>query len=92
MGKMRTYDPSTPRIITSSISPVVFSELKKANYELSVAIAYVKNHLSDFVQVAFLEDQEAQNEFAWQTENFKHRFTAVPNSFLKTSRRLIIRS
>jgi hypothetical protein len=35
---------------------------------------FLKQHLSDFDQVAFFDAQEAQNVFAWVFDNLKHRF------------------
>jgi hypothetical protein len=39
-----------------------------------VPIAYLKHHLSDFVQVAFFDSQDAENEYALPFDTFKHRF------------------
>jgi hypothetical protein len=43
--------------------------------------AYLKHYLRDFVQVAFLGAQNAENEFAYPFDTFKHRF----NDFNKTA-------
>jgi hypothetical protein len=44
------------------------------DYEFSGTFAYLKHHLRNFVQVAFCETQDAENEFEWTLEILKHRF------------------
>jgi hypothetical protein len=39
-----------------------------------MAIRLLKNHLSDFVHVAFFDAQNADNEFTWPFETLKHLF------------------
>jgi hypothetical protein len=34
----------------------------------------MKHHFRDLVQVAFLDAQDAENEFAWPFITWKHRF------------------
>jgi hypothetical protein len=36
--------------------------------------AYFKHHFRDFVQVAFLDAQDAENDFALPFDTLKHRF------------------
>jgi hypothetical protein len=45
-----------------------------ADYEFSGPFAYLKHHLGVFLQVAFFDAQDAENEFAWTFVTFKHRF------------------
>jgi hypothetical protein len=49
--------------------------VQKGNYVISGSFDIVKNHLSKFVQFAFLDAQYAENEFAWLSTPFKHRFS-----------------
>jgi hypothetical protein len=39
-----------------------------------VPFASLKHHLSEFVQVAFFDAQDAENDFAWPFDTLKHRF------------------
>jgi hypothetical protein len=39
-----------------------------------VPFAYSKHQLSESVQVAFLDAQDAENELAWPFDSVKHRF------------------
>jgi hypothetical protein len=39
-----------------------------------VTFAYLKFHLSEFVQGTFIDAQDAENEFAWPFDPLKHRF------------------
>jgi hypothetical protein len=43
---------------------VAFYNVQKATYESSGPFAYVKHHFRDFVQVPFLNANDAENEFA----------------------------
>jgi hypothetical protein len=43
----------------------LFDDVQKADYEFSGPFAYLKHHLSNFVQVAFFNAQDAENEVAW---------------------------
>jgi hypothetical protein len=36
--------------------------------------AYLKLHLSNFVQDDFFDAQDTENDLAWPFENFKHSF------------------
>jgi hypothetical protein len=51
-----------------------FFFVQKTDYDFSGPFAYLRNHLSDFVQVVHFDAQEAQNEFAWQFDTLKKRF------------------
>jgi hypothetical protein len=52
----------------------VFSDVQKEDYEFQGPFAYLKLHLSDFVQVAFFDAQDAENDFAWPLDTFKHHY------------------
>jgi hypothetical protein len=52
----------------------VFLRLQKEDYEFQVPFAYLKHHLSDFVQVSFFDAKDAENEFAWLFDAMKYRF------------------
>jgi hypothetical protein len=43
---------------------VVFKDVQKVDLEFIGPFAYLKHHLSDFVQVALFDAQEEENEFA----------------------------
>jgi hypothetical protein len=46
-----------------------------ADYEFLGPFAKLKRHLSDFVQDAFLEAQDAESVLAWRLDTLKHCFT-----------------
>jgi hypothetical protein len=65
MQKMRSYGLSKPCNITYSTSTKsFFKDLQKADFEFQVTFAYLKFHLSEFVQGTFIDAQDAENEFA----------------------------
>jgi hypothetical protein len=45
-----------------------------ADYDSTEPLTYLNQHLSDFVEVAFFDAQEAQNEFARLFDTLKQRF------------------
>jgi hypothetical protein len=48
--------------------------VQKADYVFSGPFAYLKHHLNDFTQVAFLDAQDAENEFTWPLDTLNYRF------------------
>jgi hypothetical protein len=53
------------------------------NYEVSWPFAYLKHHLSDFIQIAFLDAQNVENELEWHFDTLKHRFIEFTKVVLK---------
>jgi hypothetical protein len=51
-----------------------FQDVQKADYGISGPLAYLKHHLSDFIQVVFFDVQVAEKEFVWPFDTLKHRF------------------
>jgi hypothetical protein len=45
--------------------------------------AYLKHNFSEFIQVAFLVAQDAENEFVWPFDTLKHRFIVLTSLFSK---------
>jgi hypothetical protein len=45
--------------------------------EFTGPFAYLKHHLSDFVQVAFFDARNAENNFTWPLDTFEHRFIDI---------------
>jgi hypothetical protein len=56
------------------ITKVAFLDVQKTDYEFSGPFAFLKRHLSVFIQVAFFDAQNAENEFVWPFDTFKLRF------------------
>jgi hypothetical protein len=55
-------------------------------------LAYLKNHLSIFVHVAFFDARDAENNYAWPLNFLKHRLIDFNKDVFKTSRRPIMNS
>jgi hypothetical protein len=53
------------------------------NNEISWPFAYLKHHLSDFIQMAFLDAQDVENELEWYFDTLKHRFIDFTKVVLK---------
>jgi hypothetical protein len=53
---------------------VDLQEVQKADYEFLVSFAYLNHFLSNLSHVAFFDAQDAENEFIWPFDIFKHRF------------------
>jgi hypothetical protein len=53
-------------------------------------ISLLKNHYRKFVQVAFLDAEDAENDFAWFFDTFKYRFIDFTKVVLKTYRTQIV--
>jgi hypothetical protein len=68
------------RHLQTSLHPLHLSRFLRRteeDYEFSGTFAYLKHQLSNFVQVAFFDTQDAENEFEWTLEILKksiHRF------------------
>jgi hypothetical protein len=51
--------------------------------EISGPFAFLNHYLSDFVEVSFFYDQDAENMFAWPFDTIKHRFMEFTCLFLR---------
>jgi hypothetical protein len=92
MQKMSSHGRSTPWHIASLTTKVLFQKAQKAFYELQGPFAYLKHHLSNFVQVALLDDQYAETDIPLPFDNLKHRIIDFTKVVLKTSTRQIMSS
>jgi hypothetical protein len=70
----------------------LFQNAQKAFYELQGPFAYLKHHLSNFVQVALVDDQDAETDIPSPFVNFKHRIIDFTKVVFKTSTRRIMSS
>jgi hypothetical protein len=52
----------------------------------------LKHHFRDFVQVAFLDAKNEENDFARPMGTLKHRFIDITKFFFNSSGRLIMSS
>jgi hypothetical protein len=66
------------------LTPVLFLNAHKAVYELQEPFAYLKHHLSNFVQVALFDDQDAETDIALSFDNLKHRIIDFSKVVFKT--------
>jgi hypothetical protein len=58
---------------------VVIYDVQKADYVFTGPLAFVKYHLSNFVQDAFFNKHNAENDFALPFDIMKHRFIDITN-------------
>jgi hypothetical protein len=49
------------------VTKVAFWDFHKADYEFLGSFIYRKHHLSNFIQVTFLDPQDAENEYGLST-------------------------
>jgi hypothetical protein len=80
MLKMSTHRLST------SLHPLHNRRLLRRpehNYEISWPFPYLKHHLSDFIQIAFLDAQDVENELVWHFDTLKRRFIDFTKVVLK---------
>jgi hypothetical protein len=59
---------------------VVFYDAQKAIYEFSGPFDYLKHHLTKFVQVAFNDARDVENEIARPYDTMNHRFHRLHQS------------
>jgi hypothetical protein len=71
------------RRLETSLHRIDQCRFQIADYEFTETFAYLKHHFRDFVQVAFSDTQDAENEFVWHSDTLKYRFSDIRKVFYK---------